>query len=303
MRDIDVFINGRSVEPKAHLFMKKGRYPVMVRAAISTVQRHEKLGWHIRFLTVDADVAEDWDKPAEAEPLQVLPADLKAPVLPLAFNTMPARMVGAWPLKSEVGSNPYVLMKGTRGTLIEEGTSMVLNGKEHTFRALEPGVISIVNQRGVRDDQQFNVVVGRFRQWGPVEHLGLHEKDMFGDATDAKGLFSAVLWTRREVSVQAQCRSTVRCWLGGKRCGADKTINLKPGFYPFLVEIAGMGSSKPNWPMKFVEVASPELELERWKTRIERNRDFLERIALSAPESPAGQAAKDMLAQLGPKKK
>jgi hypothetical protein len=125
-----------------------------------------------------------------AEPL---PANLRAPVSPLVLASLPPRMLGAWPLEGDLKGNPYERMSGQVGALIGEGTRLTHGGKTVEFRPLPTGAIATPNWKGTSDDLRFNLRVGGYHQFGTVEELGLSERELFGDAVPAAGLFFADL--------------------------------------------------------------------------------------------------------------
>jgi hypothetical protein len=296
MRDLDVFLAGRRLAKDSFVELRQGRYPVMVRAAIGTVWGHERLGWSLRLLALTAREAEQGLTPIEPAPLTKLPEGLRAPLAPLLLSGMPPRMLGAWPLAGDALADPYERMTGQTGALISEGTRLAWGGTATEFRPLPPGTLDTVNTKGISDELHFNVEVGGYCQFGCVEHLGFSDRALFGDRVPSAGLFFAVLWNPRSLCLQAQCNPNLRCWLSGQACLPDRTIRLKPGFYPFLVEYrAARIGEKPVVPVTFREVPDPDIEMDRWLARVRRNAEMLRAIVAGGPGGAYAQAALDAL--------
>jgi hypothetical protein len=297
MRELDLYIGGRLVVPQSRIALRKGRYPVMLRAAIGTVKSHEKLYWYLRLKALTEREAEQGVKPMAPEPLAKLPPDLDAPVAPLILGALPYRMLGAWPIRGDLGANPYKQMTGLNGALIQQGTRVTVGSETVTFRPLPDGAIDNGAGRSPVEKMAFNVNIGKFWQGGAIESLGLSEKDLFAGRTPAAGLFFAVLANRRSLCVQAVGKPGVRCWLSGQECTTDRPIRLKPGFYPYLIAYrAEKAADRRVLPVRFHEVPDPDVEVERWRARVVRNADFLRRIAASGEKGTYATKALEAVA-------
>lgn len=296
MRDLDIFLAGRRIAGGSLVELKQGQYPVMVRAAIGTVQSHEPLYWYLRLLALTDGEREGGVAVLEPVPVARLPDSLRAPVAPMVFASLPPRMLGAWPIEGGIGGNPYEKMTGQIGALISEGVRIAAGATSAEFRTLPYGALDTINKRGPSESMQFNIVVGGYIQIGTVEGLGLSERTLFGESRSASGLFFAVLSNRRHVTVQAQCEPNVRCWLSGQECLSEWPIRLKPGFYPFLVEYRStQRQTSPVLPVLFREVPDPALEMARWRARVRDNEHWIKRIAASGAKGAYAQDALDRL--------
>ena len=282
MRQIHVYLAGRRLAPESRIELKRGRYPLMVWAAIGTAKGHERMGWRFRLLSLSRQEAEQGVEPIEPAPLEKLPEGLRAPVAPLLLETLPPRMIGAWPVETKGQGNPYEHMTAVPGALVSEGAQVAFGGKTTAFRVLPPGAIDAVGSRRANDSLHFNAVLPGNWHYGAGEVLGLSAPALFADRAPACGLFFAVLHNPRSVCVQAYCKPNVRCWLSGKACLANRSIRLKPGFYPFLIEYRpGKADEKPVLPVTFRQVPDPDIELARWRQRLRRNAEMLRAIAAS----------------------
>jgi hypothetical protein len=300
MRQIHVYLAGRPLAPDSRIELKRGRYPLMVWAAIGTVKGHERMPWVLRLLSLSRQEAEEGVHPTEPQPLAALPHGLRAPVAPLLLQTLPPQMLGAWPLATDGQGDPHQHMTGRCGALLSASTQVALGGKTVPFRPLPPGATDAVDSKRATDELHVNLVLSGNWHHGAGEPLGLSGPALFGDQVPASGLFFAVLHNPRSVCVQAYCQPNVRCWLSGKECPANRTIRLKPGFYPFLLEYRPQkAQDSPVLPVTFRQVADPDVELGRWHERVRRNEALLRAIAASGPGGAYAREALDALAEAG----
>ena len=287
IRNSDVYLAGRRIESGMKVRLGPGRYPLMVRAAIGICGNWEPIPWAIQFIALPSGEPLPPPEPL-AEPL---PSGLRVPVSPLRLETLPPRMIGAWPLALDGEGNPYENMTGVRGTLIPEGAQAAMGGRTEVFRPLPVGAIASVRAGRETERLHFNVALSGQWHYGAGERLGLSEPALFGDQVPAGGLFFAVLANPRSLHVETRFEPNVRCWLSGREVRAYEALRLKPGLYPFLIEYRmEKRQGKPVMPIVFAPVPDPVVRSENWRARVRRNKDLLRRIAESGPKGAYAEA-------------
>jgi outer membrane protein assembly factor BamB len=303
IKNSDIYLAGERLDHEMVVTLSRGRYPLMVRAAIAACQSHEPIEWAIQFRALPAGEPAPPPRPITGS----LPAGARAPVAPLRIGGgvspllasrattasaligggLPPALLGAWPLPAEGRDDPGAAVTALPGGLAGEGSVVTLDGVKTEFRAVPAE--AVVGAGGITDRHTFNVAQ-------PTAGYGLDLKALFGDAPPARGLFFAVLENRRAVTVEVTCPSHARCWLSGREIRDAETVRLAPGLYPFLLECRATGEAKGKpAALAFSEVADPRLAAQRWLARVRRNEALLRAIAESGP---AGAYAREALAAL-----
>jgi hypothetical protein len=273
VKSTDVYLGGVKVASEMVVRLARGRYPLMVRAAIAACGNWEPIQFAVQFRALITSK----DGPPEA--LAALPAGTHATVSPLVVNAgLPPVVLGAWPVPEDTAAEALA------GQIVTEGVK--IGGVE--FRRVTAE--AMVAGKTVMDRNAYNAPQ-------PFVGYALSSQELFGDRRPGRGLFSAVLENRRAMFVECECPRGFRLWLNGREVRDGQAFSLAPGYYAVLVELRATAQDAPSLPPTFREVSSRATEAERWRDRVMRSADMLKRIAASGPNGAYAQEALDAIAE------
>jgi hypothetical protein len=135
---------------------------------------------------------------------------------------------------------------------------------------------------------------------------GKHRRILaLGDAVGNKA--PAVYYLSAELRVTAdgimryeQTLPNVRTWFGGREIRHGDRLDLRKGYYSYLAEIRVPSIPEGGLffsPMFRLSTQVKE-ERERWFTFARRNREYLDRVIETAPDSPEAARARKVLQAL-----
>jgi len=287
IRNTDLYLAGTRVEHGTVVDLGRGRYPLMVRAAIATCGNWEPIEWAIQFRRLPSGA------PPPPRPLdEPLPAGLRAPVAPLLLGGgLPPALLGAWPLPAHGRDDPPKALAALPGGVPAAGMSIDLDGRKVELRPVPTEALTPA--RTGLDRLLFNTAQ-------PIAAYRLEPKALFADGLPSRGLFFALVELRRPVTVEFSRPEDCRFWLSGREIRDCEVIRLQAGLYTLLLECTATADNVGQSILPALsEVADPAMAQQCWLARVRRNEPLLRAIAASGPR---GRYAREALDALTPDK-